>query len=269
MTLLAGALRRSVISSPMSRAPVFFRIRAVKSDRGLETIDYEKYRRISFRRLKRMIRTAARNQEDLDLWLEQLPMPNVRLRGTSNCWPAVIPPFGCGAPIVIREDLMHNLEASNLTGMRFQQVKLRGFAPGKLLWQRRPHYYALLPAGNMDFSVRVYDESETSRRFLLEVEDRSDPRYKELLSARANGTLSLRFLPRVETWNGSDVFTLNNYDHMFGEFYATLEFVQHIRNTKWAGFTAHPLDALGDSFIDLHERSWPPSSWYPRSQPDD
>ncbi len=103
--------------------------------------------------------------------------------------------------------------------------------------------------------------------FVCEASDlAAHPRHAEIKGGY--GRFSERRIPRLETWDRSDFFVLNNFVLFDGEFYCTRAFLELARAQNWSGFAFHPLDALGESWTDFRKRPWPPSRWYPDGQPD-
>lgn len=245
--------------------PRFFNISTMGSEGDLRLEDYDFYK---LRSLKSFIRDACEAHEagagGLEVLLKPLETPRARLIGKGNRWPEVLPPFGCGDPMAFREDLVEVIESSGLTGFKFRRIRIKGWPPLPLLVRRRPRYYCLEPKGSLEHHLRIYAKVGEGFRFLAEARDFSDPILPAL--RKQYGEYSVRRMPDLDSWNGSDCILGREYGH--GEFYATIEFVELVRKMNWRGLCADPMDSLGGIYQDICDRPWPPSLWYPDWQPD-
>lgn len=75
-----------------------------------------------------------------------------------------------------------------------------------------------------------------------------------------------RYVPIVDTWDGSDIFTLRNYPSGFA--FCTRKVLELARRHRWTNFRFDPMDAEGKyalcgSGIDYLGKQWPPAKWYP------
>ncbi len=73
-------------------------------------------------------------------------------------------------------------------------------------------------------------------------------------------------LPRLRTWDGSDVFAVTNCGRFWG---CTLRVIEIARAQRWTNFKFVPFDIehslqCGWEGIDYLGKTWPPDSWYPK-----
>lgn len=75
-----------------------------------------------------------------------------------------------------------------------------------------------------------------------------------------------RFIPMIETWDGSDFFRVKNWynKHIF----CTRRVVELAREERWSNLQFEPMDRPREQIImpfgiDYLGKEWPPENWYP------
>lgn len=197
---------------------------------------------------------------------KRFPVPRVRLIGKARRWPSVISPFGSHESLLVSQSLVAALDSSSLSAYKTAPVQHSGLGPLQLLLWKRPRYFTFDPLGKVSYYLRVYERFDDRYEFRFETADLSDPRLSEI--RQHHGRYLYRRIPLLETWNGCDFFRLAGKSPTFGGFCCTRAFLDLVLAGNFSGFSFHPLDALDGSFVDVHSRPLPPSTWYPSRQPD-
>lgn len=243
--------------------PEFYYVGAVQTEDGLTIQDFETQTHARAQHWHDAIQ-EAQDTGKLISPSTRLHRPRVRIVGRSRSWPSVIGPWQCHNPVIVSHWVAQALDASDLIGYRLTEVEHKRPTPLRLFLSRRPRYFAFEPLGRMSYSLRIYERFDNRYEFRFATSGFSDPRISEIHAQ--HGRYLYRRIPLPDTWDRSDFFLLG--DHMFGGFCCTRAFLDLVRAADFDGFTFHPLDALGESWVDVRSRSWPPSTWYPDKQPD-
>jgi hypothetical protein len=251
--------------------PKFYRIQAYSdwdsdyAGKGLVVEDYQFEEFPHPLKIARMAgRTIKNGAGSLMIHGKVLPQPKALLGGSAKAWPPMLRPWRDGDPMAFREDVVQAIRDRELTGFKFAPVRICGKRPLRLWLRRRPQYYWLKATGNLDYYLRLYCKNEVPWRFCGEAKRLCDPSHRALF--KNHGSLIERIMPLPDTWNGSDAIADDRSS--LGSFFATLEFVELVFQMRWEGFVIQPVDATDSSWVDVLQRPWPPSLWYPDELPD-
>ena len=241
--------------------PTFYRVGAVRTEDALQVESYDAFIKGRDSELRQGIQESEKTGTLL-LPLRSRQYPIVRIIGRAWKWPSVIAPWQAHNPMLINQEVADALDASDLNGYRPTEVSVVGFSPIRLLLSPRPRYFAFKPVGEMQYSLRVYERFDDRYEFRFSASNFSDPRISE--TRKSYGHYLYRRIPIPETWDRSDFFSwAKEGQSTFGSICCTPEFLHLVRDNGFSGFTFHPLDALGESYVDVRSRTWPPSTWYP------
>lgn len=156
-------------------------------------------------------------------------------------------PMGNGVLCVSRR-VYDALKSEGIQAYRAFYVEPEGKKPGSGLPKDKqmPEYVALLPDPGIEIETEYID-----------VTPKRDPRL-----TRSNRKVK-RFVPIENSWEGFDLFRVNNNKTCC----CTRRIVELARQHQWTNFEFKPLDVRRDmptEGINYLAEQWPPESWYPR-----
>ena len=169
---------------------------------------------------------------------------------TGTKWPDILGTDG--AKFLFSERVVGTLRDEGIQKFAAHPAIIRNIKSRKLRNVRPPKYYYINIYGQMDVDLQASG---------VRVLKKGCP---VCLGGRKTEGEYIRYVPLVETWDGSDIFELRNATGRC----CTDKVLLLARKHRWTNFSFEPLDvireySLGWPGIDYLGKKWPPAKWYP------
>lgn len=158
--------------------------------------------------------------------------------------------------ILFSERVLSGLTDIGASGISPLEVRIREVRSETLRALSAPSYYYFNVAGRIDVDLEASGLGGVERC----------PVCFRVLAGRH--PQARRFVPRHETWDGADVFSIRNSPNSM--LFCTRRVLELARRDRWTNFRFEPMDVVRDHAtqwggIDYLGPTWPPEIWYPPS----
>jgi|GEM_PF-6407151 len=166
--------------------------------------------------------------------------------------------FSSSMNFLVSEKVVDGLDSINATGFTPIPVRITAVCSKKLRVLPEPNLFFLDVHGRMEVDMQTHDRLWAERC----------SHCRRLLLGNFSGEL-VRYVPRPETWDGSDLFVTIS-DMIRGSRHCTRRILELARRERWTNCRFNPMDVHRDhstrwNGIDYLGKQWPPEQWYPDS----
>lgn len=159
-------------------------------------------------------------------------------------WSDMVGSGGGTFDFMVTDRVVKSLHAAGIDCFKATPVEIVKIESRKLRNQEPPNYFVIEITGRMNFDLKA---GKKEYRFGTDT--------------------STRWVPLVDSWDGSDLFVAGNSDAKFT--YCTEKVLLLARQAQWSNFRFYPIDSFSNlniswkKGIDYLGRKWPPRRWYP------
>lgn len=156
--------------------------------------------------------------------------------------------------LILSERVIETWHKEGIQGFDAQPVVIAESKSKKLKIAEAPRYYYINISGRMSIDLQA---SRDARVDVCQHCFQSENRAPHPM---------VKYVPREKTWDGSDIFGIQNIRSGWGRF-CSLRIIELAREHRWTNFRFIPMDALIRHTIpwrgvDYLGRKWPPKEWY-------